>query len=313
MMPVAIASDFINHEIDKDQEIIDKDKNFLTFLPSIAKMIAEELPFNSGLKQLFDLFPDGSEAGEQKAIRAWSRLIGSYAGIVTPADLDKIVKYLSTEGNKPDFRGESFKDLLLYDAFGFAPVNFDRDILGRKRKLQQTYIQQLFRFVPDFKTEVTAIDNVISLDVNNILGSETRKSFRNIKMSEFRSKDTKLDLHNEFCNRLEKIKINRKKLETAVNRLIKSRRWKKEFNNGAISIDDKGNETNLALEELNSLIDEYYDKAQEEIIKESRKFKKSFINKDDETLLDALEKSERAGEVTREVKPFSERLGIKIN
>lgn len=313
MMPVAIASDFMNHEIDKDQEIIDKDSNLFTFLPSIAKMITEELPFNSGLKQLGDLFPDGTEAGQENARRAWSRLLGSYGGIVTPADVDKIVKHLSTEGNKPDFRGESFKDLLLYDAFGFAPVNFDRDILGKKRKLQQTFLQQMFRYVPNFKTEVTDIDNVISLDVNNILGSETRKSFRNIKMLEFRSKDTKLDLHNEFSNRLEKIKIKNKKLETAVNRLIKSRRWKKEFNNGAISIDDKGNETNLALEELNSLIDDYYDKAQDEIIKESRKFKKSFINKDGETLLDALEKSERAGEVTRKVKPFSERLGIKIN
>mgnify|MGYP003144682802 FL=1 len=312
MMPVAIASDFMNHIIDKDQGIIDKDKNFLTFIPSIGKMIAEELPFNSGLKQLTDLFPDGTEESEEKAKRAWSRLFGSYIGVVTPADLDKIVKYLSTEGKKADFKGEDFKDLLLYDAFGFAPVNFDRDILGNKRSLQQTFLQLMFRYIPNFKTEVTPIENVISLDVNNILGSETRKSFRNIKMLEFRSKDTKLDLHNEFCNRLKKVTIRKKKLETAVNRLIKSKRWKKEFNNGAISIDDKGNETNLALEELNSLIDDYYDKVQDQIIKESRKFKKSFINKDGETLLDVLEKSERAGEVTREVKPFSERMGIKI-
>ena len=118
-------------------------------------------------------------------------------------------------------------------------------------------------------------------------------------MLDFRSRKTRRNLLNEFGNRLMKTK-----LEKSVNKLIKSKRWRREFNNGAISLDETGKQTNLALEELNSLIDTFYDEVQEEILNESKSFKNSFINKDGETLLEVLKKGDKAGQVIRKVKPF---------
>lgn len=307
MMPVALMADLAAYFRFKDQRIVDEDVSGLNFLTSSFRMMVEELPFNSGLKMLGDLFPnDGTEAENDKATRAWSRLLGSYAGIATPADVDKIRKHLTMKNKKPDFRKADFSELFMHDAFGSPSVNFKRDILGRPEKYEQTFLQKMTRYAPSNPAVITNLDDVISLDVNNILGSKTRERFRNVKMLDFRSRKTRLNLHNEFGNRLMKEKIGRKKLEAAVNSLIRSKRWKKKFNNGSLSINESGKETNLALEELNSLIDDYYDKVQEDILNESKAFKRSFINKDGETLLDVLNKGKKKGQVTRKVKPFKD-------
>ena len=76
--------------------------------------------------------------------------------------------------------------------------------------------------------------------------------------------------------------------------------------NGSLSINESGEETNLALEELNSLIDTYYDRVQKDILNESKEFKSSFINRDGETLLDTLNKGKKKGQITRKVKPFKQ-------
>ena len=300
MMPLAIASDFGYHRKLRDQEFLEEDQGFGTFLGSIISMIQKELPFNSGLKDLAALSPEDptNEAQVEQARRAWSRLLGSYA--MTPGEIDKAVKVLTNpEGYIPDFRKADFQELLAYDALGASPVNYKRDVLGRPLKHNKTILQNTIRYAPDKKVEITDFADVQSLDVNNILGLKTRERFRNIKMLDFRSRKTRLNLLNEFGNRLMKTK-----LEKSVNKLIKSKRWRREFNNGAISLDETGKQTNLALEELNSLIDTFYDEVQEEILNESKSFKNSFINKDGETLLEVLKKGEKAGQVIRKVKPF---------
>ena len=300
MMPLAIASDFGYHRNLRDQEFLEKDQGFGTFLGSIISMIQKELPFNSGLKDLSALSPEDptDEAQVEQARRAWSRLLGSYA--MTPGEIDKVVKVLTNpEGYIPDFRKAPFQELLVYDALGASPVNYKRDVLGRPLKHNKTILQNTIRYAPDKKVEITDFADVQSLDVNNILGLKTRERFLNIKMLDFRSRKTRRNLLNEFGNRLMKTK-----LEKSVNKLIKSKRWRREFNNGAISLDETGKQTNLALEELNSLIDTFYDEVQEEILNESKSFKNSFINKDGETLLEVLKKGDKAGQVIRKVKPF---------
>ncbi len=307
MMPVALMADLATYFRFKDQRIVDEDLNGFNFILSSFRMMMEELPFNSGLKMLGDLFPnDASEAENTKATRAWSRLLGSYVGIATPADLDKITKHITMKGEKPDFRGASFKELVMHDAFGFGVINVKRDILGNPEPLEKTLIQQTTRYAPDAPIIITELADVISLDVNNILGLKTREKFGNVKMLDFRSTRTRRTLLSEFQIRLTEARINNKKLDPTVKKLIKSKRWQKKFDNGSLSLNKSGKETNEALEELNSLIDTYYDKVQEDITKESKAFKKTFINKDEETLLEVLERGKKKGQVTRKVKPFED-------
>ena len=307
MMPVALMADLATYFRFKDQGIVDEDVSPLNFILSSFRMIMEELPFNSGLKTLGDLFPDDvSETENNKATQAWARLLGSYTGIATPADLDKITKHITMKGEKPDLRGASFKELVLHESFGFGVINVQRDILGNPKPLEKTLIQQTTRYAPDAPIIITELADVISLDVNNILGLKTREKFGNVKMLDFRSTRTRRTLLTEFGIRLTEAKINNKKLDPTVKKLIKSKRWQKKFNNGSLSLNKSGTETNEALEELNRLIDTYYDKVQSDITKESKAFKKTFINEDEETLLEVLERGKKKGQVTRKVKPFKD-------
>lgn len=307
MMPVALMADLATYIRFQEQGIVDDDVSYLNFITSSFRMMMEELPFNSGLKTLGDLFPDdASEAEDNKATRAWSRLLGSYVGIATPADVDKITKHITMRGEKPDFRGASFKELVMHDAFGFGVINVKRDILGNPEPLEKTLIQQTTRYASDAPIIITELADVISLDVNNILGLKTREKFGNVKMLDFRSTRTRRTLLTEFGIRLTEARINNKKLDPTVKKLIKSKRWQKKFNNGSLSLNKAGKETNEALEELNSLIDTYYDKVQSDITKESKAFKKTFINKDEETLLEVFERGKKKGQVTRKVKPFKD-------
>ena len=306
MMPLAISADAGTYLKFREDGRLEEAQSMFHLLSSSINMITQELPFNSGLKDFLSLIPKDltNEGDIEKSRRALSRLFGSYA--MTPAEVDKLVKYFTTEGKIPDFRKADFLELLMHDAFGASPANFKRDILGRPVKSDKTFLQSTLRYAPDEKIEIKDLADVEALDVNNILGTKTRESFGNIKMLNFRSKSTRLNLHNEFGNRLMKVKVGGKKLESAVNKLIRSRRWKKKFNNGSLSINESGEETNLALEELNSLIDTYYDRVQKDILNESKEFKSSFINRDGETLLDTLNKGKKKGQITRKVKPFKQ-------
>ena len=185
-------------------------------------------------------------------------------------------------------------------AFGTFPTNYKVNLFGEDLKSPQTPEQAILRFTPDRKEEITLFDEIVANDVLNIMPTEIKRDLiTGVTMRDFLNEEGK-SLHYEFAERL-----RRTNLKKVIERKIKTSAWKRKFRDGDTTQTTGGQQTNEGLVELEAIIREYWGKVSQDILRENKNFKNSFINEDEQTLFEVL-KEKRA-------KVYGKRIERDIN
>lgn len=298
-LPMAFAADISYWQKLKEDKQLSEDQNFFNVAISAINNLARELPFNQGIKLLDDLLVDpNSENSKLRFDNAIANLVASYTPI--PAQARKLQRIATGEGKIADLKGGSFMDRYYYMAFGTFPTNYKVNLFGEDLKSPQTPEQAILRFTPDRKEEITLFDEVVANDVLNIMPTEIKRDLiTGVTMRDFLNEEGK-SLHYEFAERL-----RRTNLKKVIERKIKTSAWKRKFRDGDTTLTTGGQQTNEGLVELEAIIREYWGKVSQDILRENKNFKNSFINKDEQTLFEVL-KEKRA-------KVYGKRIERDIN
>lgn len=289
-MPMAVAGDLSGYfkirkiEAQTGEVILDEDMTWIDVIVNSMVTMGADQPLSTGVKSITEIL--GSD--EQRKVAA-SSMLASYAPV--PAQARKAVQQFLNDGRVADLQGSSFKDRLLYQSLGMGMSQYKTDYFGYDIEEPKSAIQiNVMRQWPDAKRLRTEFENILRSDTSAIIQDKPKNLRTGIRMKDYVDhRGVTLSYH--FDQRLKETKIKGKTLVDAVDAKIFDNNWMRKYDRGA-QMNDKGELVNQGLLELNKLMREYYDKTRQTIIKD-KSITSSFINKNNETLLDELERFDK--------------------
>lgn len=288
--PMAVAGDLAGYlkirqiEAQTGEVILDEDMTYIDVILNSMVTMGKDQPLSTGVKSITEIL--GSD--EQRKVAA-SSMLASYAPV--PAQARKAVQQFLNDGRVADLQGSSFKDRLLYQSLGMGMSQYKTDYFGYDIEEPKSAIQiNVMRQWPDAKRLRTEFENILRSDTSAIIQDKPKNLRTGIRMKDYVDhRGVTLSYH--FDQRLKETKIKGKTLVDAVDAKIFDNNWMRKYDRGA-QMNDKGELVNQGLLELNKLMREYYDKTRQTIIKD-KVITSSFINKNNETLLDELERFDK--------------------
>ena len=294
--PIALAADLATwYKIKKEeretrQTILTKDQTWYFVLGKSFKKLAEAMPLAQGVETAQEIAKLEGDVTKN----AVSRLIASYVPI--PAQARKITQTILQDG-VPDLRGQGYWDRIAYSIVGAGAVNLKTDLLGQDLESTHTWVtQNIIRQAPRKELDRTRFEEIVASDTHgNITGKPSNLTDR-VKMVDYVDEDG-ITLSYAFDQKLKNqiVKIKDIKglkgssmtINQAVNILINNGDWLLKYNKG-FQLDDKGRYSNEGLVLLNSLLNQFYNATNKEILKDDL-FLNRFINKEEDSLYNVLQ------------------------
>ena len=272
-----------NIEAQTGQTILDEDLSIMDVLVKSVVSMAGDQPLSTGAKQITEIL--GSD--EQRKVAA-SSMISGYTPV--PAQVKKAIQQYNNAGRMVDLKGSSFADRLAYGALGMGISNFKTDYFGYDISDPRGFIQNnVMRQWPDAKQARDTFDNIVGSDITGIIQSKPEYLRTGVRMKDFVD-ERGVSMTYRFDQQLKETKIGGKTMYAAVYALITNNLWRAKFDEGP-KPDANGELINEGLFELNKLMRKYYDQTKEDILNNVA-ITSRFINKDDITLKDELERYE---------------------
>jgi hypothetical protein len=294
--PYAIGADVMMWwQLRKEQErtgepLLTKEQDLPHVIRSSFVGLAREQPLTSGIKTAEEL-----ATGEGEVFtNALSRFLASY--LSNPAQVRKVVQMLDSGGKVVDLRGASYWDRIAYHSLGNGPLNHKTDILGNDIESTKTWgTQAIMRQLPEKEKIRTELDRILATDLHQNVQQKPSMLSSGVKMTEYRNSDG-LTLDYVFNKRLRETVIGRKTLEQAIDDLIYSSSWRKDFDAGWKRKEDNVDAwENKGLKDLNSKLQEYYTATRKQMTERKGKtnffFLSDFVNKDGEYLDEVYERN----------------------
>ena len=294
--PYAIGADVMMWwQLRKEQErtgepLLTKEQDLPHVIRSSFVGLAREQPLTSGIKTAEEL-----ATGEGEVFtNALSRFLASY--LSNPAQVRKVVQMLDSGGKVVDLRGASYWDRIAYHSLGNGPLNHKTDILGNDIESTKTWgTQAIMRQLPEKEKIRTELDKILATDLHQNVQQKPSMLSSGVKMTEYRNSDG-LTLDYVFNKRLRETVIGRKTLEQAIDDLIYSSSWRKDFDAGWKRKEDNIDAwENKGLKDLNSKLQEYYTATRKQMTERKGKtnffFLSDFVNKDGEYLDEVYERN----------------------
>lgn len=261
--------------------ILDEDLSLMDVIVKSVVSMAGDQPLSTGAKQITEIL--GSD--EQRKVAA-SSMISGYTPV--PAQVKKAIQQYNNAGRMVDLKGSSFADRLAYGALGMGISNFKTDYFGYDISDPRGFIQNnIMRQWPDAKKTRDTFDNIVGSDITGIIQSKPEYLRTGVRMKDFVD-ERGVSMTYRFDQQLKETKIGDKTMHAAVYALITNNLWRAKFDEGP-KPDANGELINEGLFELNKLMRKYYDKTKEDILNNIA-ITSRFINKDDITLKDELER-----------------------
>jgi hypothetical protein len=302
--PLALAADvgaFLKIRAEEDatgSKILTKDQTLIHVVKNSLKELAKEMPLAQGARNFEELIDGDGEV----FTRAMYSLATSY--FPYPAQFRKFMQAYETMGDAAvnDLRGGDYKDRLLYSIFGKGIVNKKTDYFGYDIQSNRTFMTEaVIRQAPRKSIDRTQFDDILATDTHENIQRKPSTLGPGIKFTDFRDSEG-MTLSYAFDLRLRdtKIRIKGKNrvMEDAIYDLINSTKWNKKFEQGF-----KPSETrpdvyiNEGLRELNTLMQKYYRKAKEDLLKD-KDYLYDFVGPDDMSLIDVMEQLKQPVEET---------------
>lgn len=264
--------------------LLTKEQTLPMVLRTSFVTLLKEQPLTSGIKAVEEV-----TTGEGDVYRnAIAQIIGSYVPI--PAEARKITQMLvNEEGTVADLRGGTFYERIAYAALGVEPDNKKTDRFGEHTQTPRTWLTQtVTRLAPRAEKERTEIDKIIATDVHGNIASKPTMLMSGVRMTEFRNEEG-LTLDYVFNRRLKDTYIGKYTLKERITERINSDSWKAKFEKGfQPSETNPDTLVNEGLKQLNSDFQKYYKRTRERILKD-KNLLNSFVNSDEENLLQIIE------------------------
>lgn len=286
-MPLVLAADIFTFrrlkqiEEQTGQRMTKEGVGYLDVVLGAFKGIAGDQPLSQGVKQVTQIL--GSDKQRDSAITG---MFSSFT--VVPAFARKIIAEITTDQRKVDFTNSTWQERVAYGALGLGVANYKTDRFGYDVIDERSIVQKhIFRQAPDWWNNDARdqIDQAIGSDTTGIIKGKPSTIAPNFPMNEFRSGNgTVLGYH--YDQMLQKTKIKGLTLNSAVLGLINKPSWREKFNKGSIM-----GAPNEGLVELNKLMQRYYEATKKALLKDGI-IVNTFINKDGESLTNALKKQE---------------------
>lgn len=288
--PLTVAGDITSFvkirmlEAQLGQTILDEDLSIMDVIVKSMVSMAGDQPLSTGAKQIAEIL--GSD--EQRKVAA-SSMISGYTPV--PAQVKKAIQQYNNAGRMVDLKGSSFADRLAYGALGMGISNFKTDYFGYDISDPRGFIQNnVMRQWPDAKKTRDTFENIVGSDITGVIQSKPEYLRTGVRMKDFVD-ERGVSMTYRFDQQLKETKIGGKTMHAAVYALITNNLWRAKFDEGP-KPDANGELINEGLFELNKLMRQYYDKTKEDILNNVA-ITSRFINKDDITLKDELERYEK--------------------
>lgn len=288
--PLTVAGDITSFvkirmlEAQLGQTILDEDLSIMDVIVKSMVSMAGDQPLSTGAKQIAEIL--GSD--EQRKVAA-SSMISGYTPV--PAQVKKAIQQYNNAGRMVDLKGSSFADRLAYGALGMGISNFKTDYFGYDISDPRGFIQNnVMRQWPDAKKTRDTFENIVGSDITGVIQSKPEYLRTGVRMKDFVD-ERGVSMTYRFDQQLKETKIGGKTMHAAVYALITNNIWRAKFDEGP-KPDANGELINEGLFELNKLMRQYYDKTKEDILNNVA-ITSRFINKDDITLKDELERYEK--------------------
>jgi hypothetical protein len=276
------------------QQILTEDQDLITVAKSSMLSILKEQPLTSGIKAVEEL----TTAKGDQLIDVLAKQAAS-AGMM-PAQARKIIQRVWAGEKAVDLRGGTFQERLMWNWIGTGPNNFKSNIFGDFETSQSTWGSAITRMLPkpptviteDIPTDLRAViasDGLTKQLPNNLPTTITS----NVTMVDWRNDDG-LHLETVFAERLRNY-IDRDTgmtIKEAVLYLIREDpNWEKDYTTQEYDENTLAY-TNKGLNRLSKLINDYYRDVKQEILNDDQLLE-TFVNKDDENLLDAVNREKQ--------------------
>jgi hypothetical protein len=302
--PLALGADvagFLKIRAEEDatgSKILTKDQNLMHVVKNSLKELAKEMPLAQGARNFEELIDGDGEV----FTRAMYSLATSY--FPYPAQFRKFMQAYETTGDAAinDLRGGDYKDRLLYSIFGRGIVNKKTDHFGYDLQSNRTWMTEaVIRQAPRRSVDRTYFDEILATDTHENIQRKPSTLGPGIKFTDFRDSDG-MTLSYAFDLKLRdtnlRYKGQQRTLEDAVYELLDDDKWNEKFEQGF-----KPSETrpdvyvNEGLRELNTLMQKYYRKAKEDLLKD-KDYLYDFVGPDDMSLIDVIEQLKQPAEET---------------
>lgn len=302
--PLALGADvagFLKIRAEEDatgSKILTKDQNLMHVVKNSLKELAKEMPLAQGARNFEELIDGDGEV----FTRAMYSLATSY--FPYPAQFRKFMQAYETTGDAAinDLRGGDYKDRLLYSIFGRGIVNKKTDHFGYDLQSNRTWMTEaVIRQAPRRSVDRTYFDEILATDTHENIQRKPSTLGPGIKFTDFRDSDG-MTLSYAFDLKLRdttlRYKGQQRTLEDAVYELLDDDKWNEKFEQGF-----KPSETrpdvyvNEGLRELNTLMQKYYRKAKEDLLKD-KDYLYDFVGPDDMSLIDVIEQLQQPVEET---------------
>lgn len=302
--PLALGADvagFLKIRAEEDatgSKILTKDQNLMHVVKNSLKELAKEMPLAQGARNFEELIDGDGEV----FTRAMYSLATSY--FPYPAQFRKFMQAYETTGDAAinDLRGGDYKDRLLYSIFGRGIVNKKTDHFGYDLQSNRTWMTEaVIRQAPRRSVDRTYFDEILATDTHENIQRKPSTLGPGIKFTDFRDSDG-MTLSYAFDLKLRdtnlRYKGQQRTLEDAVYELLDDDKWNEKFEQGF-----KPSETrpdvyvNEGLRELNTMMQKYYRKAKEELLKD-KDYLYDFVGPDDMSLIDVIEQLQQPVEET---------------
>ena len=286
------------------QKILNEDQDAFSVLKNSLVSILKEQPLTSGIKSVEEL----STAKGDQLKDVVSKLIGSTT--LTPAQVRKMVQRWEAGDKIADMRGGSWSERIMWYAFGVGPMNFKTNDFGDDEVSQNTWGTAITRMVPRPETMVTEdmpedLRAVIASDFNlKQLPKRPSTLMPGIKMLEW-TDDDHLHLEYAFAKRLRNYRNSEGlTIKDAVLQLIREDEdWEEDYSTEIRNPLDETDIKNVGLDRMSRLMSQFYKEVKEDIL-EDESFLRSFRNKDEVNLYDAVQFERGEAEVLPQ-KPLS--------
>ena len=293
-IPFAVAADIGTYyrlrqiEARTGQKLIKDNVDWRDVVLNAVMGIGKDQPLSQGIDQITKIL--GSD--EQRAAAATS-MAGGYTPV--PAFARKLVNEATQGDRKVDLKNATVLERLGYSMAGLEATNFKTDRFGNDQIDNRGLIQKhVMRQFPQGSPERDAIDEVIGTDTEGVIRNKPTTLAPNVSLGDFREQGGRLSLDYAFNVELSKFKLNNKTLEQAIAAKIRQQAWKKKFKNSGVG------EANEGLKELDKLFQKYYEGVKQKLAANKR-FTNKFVNKDDTTLTEVLEKAQEKRAKSRPV------------
>lgn len=259
-------------------KILDEDLTWYDVLKKSLLSLATEQPLSTGIKNVSEILGENPEV-------ATSSMLASYTPM--PAQAKKLIQDAQKEGRMVDLKGASFWERVGYQALAIGIPNYKTDYFGYDLEEPASFAQrQIIRQWPDAQRSRTRFEEVLGADLVGTIQDKPEYIQVGIRMKDFVN-ETGTSLTYQYAQTLKETTIGGKTMIDAVDELIMNPKWAASL---ATDSEVEGEKwVSPPLLELNSLMREYYDKARD-TLKGDAILTTRYINEDNETLFDALER-----------------------